>query len=325
MSTIRCLMSVAMKNKWPLWQFDVNNAFLYGDLEEDVYMSLPEGYRYLGKLKNFLGIEVVSSGNDICLTPRKYCIELLHEFGMLGCKPVSVLMEPNTVLNFKPIKEDPPLVNITGYQKLLGKLIYLTHTRPDISYYVHCLSQHMHAPLKSHLNSAFHVLSDSDWAKCPKTIKSVSGYFVFLNGCLISWKSKKQATLSKSSTEAEYRSIASASCEIIWMQKNLKDLKVNVSLPVPLYCDNKSAIQLANNHVFHEKSKHLEIDVHFIREKIARGIIKTLKIRSLDQIADILTKHPLVHIHKTLSTKLGLFDLFNNQIKGDVELCSSAC
>ncbi|GJV62522.1 ribonuclease H-like domain-containing protein [Tanacetum coccineum] len=218
MSTIRCLMFGAMKNKWPLWQFDVNNAFLHGDLEEDVYMSLPEGYRCvlsefgfkqsfndhslfvkaigcvfvallvyvddiiisgndtskieniktflrskfqikdLGKLKYILGIEVINSGNDICLTQRKYCIELLHEFGMLGCKPVYVPTKPNTVLNFKPSEEDPSLVNITGYQKLLGKLIYLIHTRPDISYSVHCLSQHMHAPLKSHLDSAFHVL-----------------------------------------------------------------------------------------------------------------------------------------------------------------------
>ncbi|GKC72172.1 ribonuclease H-like domain-containing protein [Tanacetum coccineum] len=217
MSNIRCLISVAVKNKWPLWQLDVNNAFLYGDLEEDVYMSFPEGYRCesgdnkVCKLKKSMyGLKqaprkwneklvgilsecgfkqssndhslfvkaigcvfvallvyvdgILISGNDtseienIKTFLRKYCIKLLHEFGMLGCKPVSVPMEPNTVLNFKPSKEDPPLVNIIGYQKLLGKLIYLTHTRPDISYYVHCLSQHMHAPLKSHLDSAFHVL-----------------------------------------------------------------------------------------------------------------------------------------------------------------------
>nr|GEX56528.1 hypothetical protein [Tanacetum cinerariifolium] len=157
MSTIRCLISITVKNKWPLWKLDVNNAFLYGELEEDVYMSLPEGYKSigcvlvallvyvddiiisgndtseieniktflsskfqikdLGKLKYFLGIEVIKSGNDICLTQRKYCIRLLHEFGMLGCKLVSIPMEPNTVLNFKPSQEDPPLVNITGYLK----------------------------------------------------------------------------------------------------------------------------------------------------------------------------------------------------------------
>ncbi|GKE38158.1 ribonuclease H-like domain-containing protein [Tanacetum coccineum] len=112
----------------------------------------------LGKQKYFLGIEVLECGNDICLSQMIYCIELLHEFGMLGCKPTSVSMEPNTVLNFKVSDDDPALDNITGYQKLIGKLIYLTHTRPDIAYSVHCLSQHMHAPLKSHLQAALNVM-----------------------------------------------------------------------------------------------------------------------------------------------------------------------
>nr|GEV89718.1 ribonuclease H-like domain-containing protein [Tanacetum cinerariifolium] len=243
--SVRCLIDVAVKNKWPLFQLDVSNAFLYNELEEDAYMRNPEGYTKSNE--NKVCIEVLEYGYDICLSQRKYCIELLHEFGMLGCKPTSVPMEPNNVLNFKVCDDDPPLNNITTYQKLVGKLIYLTHTRPDIAYFVHCLSQHMHAPLKSHLQAAFNVVrylkgslgkglmytyspnsssdemvayADSDWAKCPKTKKIVFGYCVFLNGCLISWKSKKHATLSKSSTEAEYRSMASASCEIIWIQKN---------------------------------------------------------------------------------------------------------
>ncbi|GJY53568.1 ribonuclease H-like domain-containing protein [Tanacetum coccineum] len=241
MSTVRCLIAVVVKNKCPLFQLDVNNAFLYGELEEDVYMKIPEGYasksnenkvcklkkslyglkqaprkwneklvgvlsecgftqslndhslfvksfdnvfisilvyvddiiisgnhlneinmfksflsskfqfKGLGKLKYFLGIKVLEYGNDICLSQRKYCIELLHEFGMLGCKPTSVPMEPNIVLNFEVNNDDLALNNITGYYKLVGKLIYLTHTRPDIAYSIHCLSQHMHAPLKSHL------------------------------------------------------------------------------------------------------------------------------------------------------------------------------
>ncbi|GKC06151.1 putative RNA-directed DNA polymerase [Tanacetum coccineum] len=250
MSTIKCLISVAVKNKWPLWQLDVNNAFLYGNLEENVYMSIPEGYRSFGCVFVVLLIyvdDIIISGNDASeieniktffrskiqikdLGKLKYFLGIKY----VGCKPVSVPMEPNTVLNFKPSEEDPPLVNITGYQKLLGKLIYLTHTKPGISYSVHYLSQHMHAPLKSHLDYAFHVLrylkgspgkglryvynpnqsidkmlaySDSDWAKCPKTRIFMFGYCVFLNGCPISWKSKKQGTLSKSSTEAKYRGL----------------------------------------------------------------------------------------------------------------------
>nr|GEX76359.1 copia protein [Tanacetum cinerariifolium] len=199
------------------------------DLKEDVYMTIPQGF-------GSTGIKVIKQGDDIYLSQRKYCLKLLHEFGLLACKPVSVPMEANTVLPFKPSHDNPYLDNITGNQKLVGILIYLTHTRPDISYFVHCLSQHMHSPLKSHLQSALNVVrylkgslgkglkfthnrlsnmlegyADSDWPKCPKTRKSVSGYCVFYNENLISWKSKKQATLSKSSTEAEYRALGSTS------------------------------------------------------------------------------------------------------------------
>ncbi|GJV72029.1 ribonuclease H-like domain-containing protein [Tanacetum coccineum] len=296
MSTVRCLIALSVINSWPLFQLDVNNAFLYGDIDEDIYMTIPKGFaskdnnnkkmvlfnlsmitlsstlfpvttmskdnkfiallvyvddivvtgnnvdeidkfkvflkskfkiKDLGPLKYFLGIEVIKTEKDLCLTQRKYCLELLKEYGLLGCKPVSTPMEPNSVLPYVPTKDDPLLDNITGYQKLLGKLIYLTHTRPDIAYLVHCLAQYMHSPLKSHLNSALNVLrylkgapgkgirykysncknnltgySDADWAKCLKTRKYVTGYCVFFNNCLISWKSKKQNTLSKSSTEA---------------------------------------------------------------------------------------------------------------------------
>ncbi|GJV78430.1 ribonuclease H-like domain-containing protein [Tanacetum coccineum] len=120
-------------------------------------------------------------------------------------------MEPNSVLPYEPTKDDPLIDSITGYQKLLGKLIYLTHTRLDIAYYVHCLAQYMHSPLKSHLNCALNVLSDADWPKCLKTRKSVT----------------------------EYRSLSSVACEIIWIQKLLLDLKTKVALPVDLFCDNK--------------------------------------------------------------------------------------
>ncbi|GJR08684.1 ribonuclease H-like domain-containing protein [Tanacetum coccineum] len=134
MYNVRCLIVVAVKNKCPLFQLDVNNAFLYGELEEDVYMKTPEGYASKSnENKVFLECD-----NAICLSQRKYCIKLLHEFGVLGCKPTSVTMEPSTVLNFKVSDDDPSFDNITGYQKLVGKLIYLTHTRPDIAYSVHC-------------------------------------------------------------------------------------------------------------------------------------------------------------------------------------------
>ena len=111
--------------------------------------------------------------------------------------------------------------------------------------------------------------------------------------------------------------MAAAACEIIWVQKILRDLNVNISLPVNLFCDNKSALQLAVNPVFHERSKHFEIDVHFIREKIAKGVLSAIKIGSSNQIADILTKHLPVYQHKFLCEKLRLYDMFGKQIKGE--------
>ncbi|GJX71810.1 ribonuclease H-like domain-containing protein [Tanacetum coccineum] len=223
--------------------------------------------------------------------------------------PIVTPLPENIVLSHKETDDDKFLRNITSYQKLLGKLIYLCMTRPDVSYVVHCLSQHMHAPLQSHFdlglrllkylklapgsginftksNTKFNVIaySDFDWAKCPVTRRLVSGYYVFVNGILVSWKSKKHATLSKSSTEAEYRAIASATCE--------------------------SAIQIAANPIMHEKTKHLDIDVHLVREKIASGLIKTVKVDFKDQVANVFIKALGSVQHNALMKRLRMINLF---------------
>ncbi|GJY82599.1 ribonuclease H-like domain-containing protein [Tanacetum coccineum] len=335
MSTVRCLIDLAVQNDWKLFQMDVNNAFLYGDLSEDVYMLPPPGFfdkddkrvcklkrslyglkqaprqwnhklyetlieagfkqsindhslyikndggvslyllvyvddlvitgnseseiekfktflnqkfkiKDLGELKYFLGIEVLKTKNGLCLNQRKYCLELLHEFGLLACRPVVTPLPENIVLSHKETANDKFLQNITAYQKLVGKLIYLCMTRPDISYAVNCLSQHMHSPLQSHFDLGLRLLRYLKLAP-------VTGYCVFVNGSLVSWKSKRQATLSKSLAEAEYKAMAS------------------------------SVIQIAANPVMHEKTKHFDIDVHLVREKVASGLIKTEKVDSKDQ------------------------------------------
>ncbi|GKC40505.1 ribonuclease H-like domain-containing protein, partial [Tanacetum coccineum] len=224
---------------------------------------------------------------------------------------------------------DKFLSNITNYQKLVGKLIYLTHTRPDISYSVHCLSRHMHAPLKSHFDIAMRVLKylklapglgvnfskrksdylvtaffNSDWAKCLVTRRSVLGFCVYINGNIVSWKSKRQATLSKSFTEAEYRCMASITCEIMWIIKILSDFGMDNLIPANLYYDNKFSIQIAANPVMHEKTKHFDIDVHLVREKVSFGLIKTVKDDSKGNVADILTKALASFQHGLLTKKL---------------------
>ncbi|GKB02655.1 ribonuclease H-like domain-containing protein [Tanacetum coccineum] len=276
-----------------------------------VYLKSKFMIKDLGKLKYFLGIEIVDTEKGICLNQRKYATE-----------------------------KDHVLDNITDYQKLMGKLIYLTNTRPDIFYVVHCLSQFMHSPLKSHLKTAFqilrylkgypdlgiHIVKDYgmsltaffvvDWAKCVVTRKFVTGYCVFLNSSLVSWKTKKQKTLSKSSTEAEYRALASVTSEVIWVLKILKDLNIENLLPVKLHCDSNSAIKTAANPVFHERTKHLEIDLHFVREKILKGVFEAVKLDSANQIADILTKGLDTFQHKEFVENLGLFDIYQVKIKG---------
>nr|GEV39666.1 ribonuclease H-like domain-containing protein [Tanacetum cinerariifolium] len=165
----------------------------------------------LGELKYFLSIKVLKTDKGgLCLSQRKYCLELLHDYGLLESKPVSIPQPENIILAHKEKEGDKFLKNITNYQRLIGKLIYMTLTRPNISYSVHCLSQHMHAPLQSHMHLGLRVLMylkgalqshidfdkfkhmslkvyvDSDWDKCPVTRRSVSGYCVVYNGCLVS-------------------------------------------------------------------------------------------------------------------------------------------
>ncbi|GJV14195.1 ribonuclease H-like domain-containing protein [Tanacetum coccineum] len=245
---------------------------------------------------------------------RKFCLELLHEYGLLAARPVDIPLPENTILSFDETKDDKYLFDFTSYQKLMGKLIYLTNTRPYINYVVHCLSQHMHSLLQSHFKVALRVLRylkgsprcgiqfyiksdlklkayvDADWAKCLKTRKSITRLCVFFGKSFVSWKINKQATLSKSSFEAEYRSMSSASCEIVWLGNLLHSLGLKILYPVELCCENSSAIQITANPVFHESNKHFELDVHFVMEKVLAGVIKRVKVPSNLQTADIFTK-----------------------------------
>nr|GEW86634.1 hypothetical protein [Tanacetum cinerariifolium] len=277
----------------------------------------------------------VNQDQGICLSQRKYCMELLAKYGLLTCKPASTPIESKLVIIDDPInKKDKPLKNITEYQKPLGKLIYLTHTRPDISYVVHSLSQFMHSPLTSHLKLALRFLKylknapekgihicktnslvlmgyvDSDWAKCKATRRFVTGFSVFFGKSLVSWKSKKQIVVARSSAEAEYRALATVTCEIMWLLNLLRDFKLEIEKPVLIFCDNKAALQIAVNPVFHDKTKHFEIDLHFVRDKINESIIKPSKIESANNLADVFTKGLSVDQLTHLLEGLNMFDPF---------------
>ena len=191
----------------------------------------------------------------------------------------------------------------------------------------------MHQPRQPHLNAAHRVLRylkstpgqgilmsynsalnvkaycDSDWASCPATQRSITGYITFLGESPISWKSKKQSIVSRSSAEAEYHSMATTTCELIWIKALLQDLGIYHCHPMELYCDNKAAVHITANPVFYERTKHIEIDCHLVREKLQAGIIHTSHLPSKEQIADIFTIALGCDQFNYLKSKLGVLDI----------------
>ncbi|KAK8293837.1 hypothetical protein V6Z12_D06G215600 [Gossypium hirsutum] len=219
------------------------------------------------------------------------------------------------------------------YQRLLGRLLYLTNTRLDIMFAVQHLSQFMHKPKKSHLEAAFRMVRyirrrpgqgiflfaaskpqlmafcDSDWASCPMSRRLVTGFCVKLGDSLISWKSKKQTTVSRSSAEAEYRSMAVAVAEVVWLNGLLREVSPSQFDKALIFSDSKVALQIAANLVFHERTKHIEINCHFVRDKIKDGTVQMQHIKTTEQLADLMTKALSIRQHEYLVSKLGVKDM----------------
>ncbi|GKA84106.1 putative RNA-directed DNA polymerase, partial [Tanacetum coccineum] len=254
----------------------------------------------LGQLKYFLGIEVARSKAGITMCQQKYVLGLLAKTGMLDCKPVDTPIETNHKLS---IHQNQVPANRERYQKLVGKLIYLAHTRPDIAYAVSVVSRFMHAPSEEHMNVVYRILkylksspgkglffgrnqehevsgyTDADWAGDRMDGKSTSGYFTFVGGNLVTWRSKKQKVVSISSAEAEFRGMVHGICELLWIRRILRDLGIELNKPLKLYCDNESAVKIANNLVQHDRTKHVEIDRHFIKDHLEKKTVEMCDYR----------------------------------------------
>jgi len=171
--------------------------------------------------------------------------------------------------------------------------------------------------------SSLHLcsFSDSDWATCPTTYKFITGYSIYSGDSLISWKSKKQPTISHSSSEVKYRAFATTTCELQWLSYFLQNLHLPLSQPATLYCDNKSALQIASNQVYHERTKHIEIYCHLVRKKLNFSLLKLLPITSAMQVVDIFTKSLASTQFSTLKSKLGLTNIYS-PAWGDVNIFS---
>ena len=417
-TTIRTILALAASQQWCLHQLDVKNAFLHGDLSEDIYMRPPAGLfskptstvcklrrslyglkqaprawyakfastlldfefikskydaslflrtttagavfvlvyvddivitgtdlsliqhlkqhlqksfhmKDLGVLAYFLGLEIQTDKHGIFLSQHKYAMDLVAAAGLQDLSPLDTPME----INVKLRKDEGELLqDPTIYRTLVGSLIYLTNTRPDLSYAVQQVSQFMASPRHLHMaavkriiryvkgtlqrglcypartSSTLHAYSDADYAGCSDTRRSTTGWCMFLGPALISWKSKKQDRVSKSSTESEYRAMSQACSEILWLQGLLTELGFRQDTPTPLYGDNTSAIHLTANPIFHERTKHIEVDCHFIRDAFEDRVISLPHVTSTLQVADIFTKTLTRQRHQFLVDKLMLLD-----------------
>ena len=265
----------------------------------------------LGKLSYFLGLEVQQGEDGIFLSQQKYANDILSQFSMVGCKTVGTPMNVSEKLTSD---DGTGIADARKFRSLVGRLIYLTHTRPDLTYAVGIVSRFMHCPSKQHFGAAKRILryiagttsygiwysrknkfelvgySDSDWAGEKEDMKSTSGNCFTLGSGIVSWASKKQATVALSSTEAEYVAAAKAACQAIWLRRILSDLNQTQNGATTIFCDNRSAIAMTRNPVLHNRTKHIAIKHHFIRELVAEGEVELEFCRTDQQLADLFTK-----------------------------------
>ena len=268
----------------------------------------------LGQLDYFLGIEVHHlSDGSLHLTQSKYIRDLLLHAGMAEAKPISSPM----VTGCKLTKHGSDhFGEPTLYRSIVGALQYLTITRPEIGFSVNRVCQFMSQPLETHWMAVKRILRylkgspsvglqlqpiplakpftlhgycDADWASDPDDHRSTSGACVYFGRNLVSWWSRKQPVVSRSSTEAEYRSLALITTELLWIQSLFTELHLPFKPPT-VYCDNQSAVALAYNPVLHARTKHLELDLYFVREKVLSKALVVQHVPAEYQFADILTK-----------------------------------
>jgi histone deacetylase 1/2 len=275
----------------------------------------------LGEVNHILGMRVTKSDNTITIDQKTYIEEKLKSFNMHQCNGATT---PESLDKLKKVEKKNEIIeNVNEYRSIVGSEIYAAiSTRPDIAHAVNMVSRHMQEPSQAHMTAAKRILRylhetkelglvykneeksanekkksirlegycDADWGGDLDGRKSTNGYCVFLNGCLVSWNTHKQATVAHSSAESELMGACDVVKELMWMSQLLKEMHYDVEMPIIVYIDNQSAMKIAQHDVDHTRTKHIDIKYHFIRDEIREKKICLQWISTQKQIADIFTK-----------------------------------
>ena len=292
------------------------------NMQEEFEMSM------MGELTFFLGFQIKQTKHGTFVSQSKYCKELLKRFGMDNSKEMATPMSTSCYLDKD---EEGKPVDITKYRGMIGSLLYLTASRPDIMFSVCMCARYQANPKESHLSAVKRIMryligtpnmglwypkgsscyltgySDSDYGGCKKDRKSTSGTCHLLGNSLISWHSKKQVSVALSTAKAEYVAAGSCCAQILWMKQQLKDYGIKLD-HIPIKCDNTSAINLSKNPVMHSRTKHIDIRHHFIRDHVLKGDCVLEFIESSNQLADIFTKPLAKENFFFIRRELGLID-----------------
>ncbi|GJY16150.1 hypothetical protein Tco_0386572 [Tanacetum coccineum] len=278
------------------------------------------------KISVFLGLQIFQNPRGIFINQSKYALESLKKYGFNSCDPVDTPMVEKSKLDED---KEGKAVDPSHYRGMIGTLLYLTASRPDLQFVICMCARYQARPTEKHLHAvkrifwylrgtvnrglwypkdssiALTAFADADHAGCQDTRRSTSGSMQFLGDRLVSWSSKRQKSAAISSTEAEYIAMSGCCAQILWMRSQLTDYGLGFN-KIPMYCDNKSAIALSCNNVQHSRSKHIDIRFHFIKEHVENGVIELYFVNSEYQLADIFTKPLCRERIEFLINKLGM-------------------
>ncbi|GJV54631.1 putative RNA-directed DNA polymerase [Tanacetum coccineum] len=284
----------------------------------------------MGEMHYFLGVEVVQNEMGISICQKKYAREILARFKMEDCNGVKNPIVPGCKL----VKDDHSgFVNATLYKQMVGCIMYLTATRPDLMFVVSLLSRYMEAPTEQHMAAMKRVLryikgtssfgvcykkngsdqlvafSDSDYAGDYDNRRSTSGYVCFLSGAAVAWSSKRQPIVTLSTTEAEFVAATTCACQVIWLRRILRHIGLLQEESTIVVCDNMSTIRLSRNPVMHNRSKHIDVRYYFLRDLVIEGVIELKYCNTQAQIANLMTKPLKLDQFEKLRSRLGMREI----------------